>query len=78
MKKGLFSKFIVIFIILANVIFAVKVFDVFIATNGLEPSTLIASWFAFTTGELWALSKIKRDDKGHEDVIYIEGEPQEE
>ena len=74
MKKGLFSKLIVIFIITANVIFAMKVFDVFTATGGLEPSTLIASWFAFTTGELWALSKIKRDEKHNQDMIYSEDE----
>ena len=74
MKKGLFSKLIVIFIIVANVLFTLKIFDVFMVT-GVEPSTLIVSWFGFTTGELWALSKIKRDGK---DVIYIEGERHEE
>lgn len=29
---------------------------------GSEPSTLIGAWFAFTTGELWALSSIKRKE----------------
>lgn len=46
------------FVILSNVIFTIKVFSVFVIT-GTEPSTLIASWFGFTTLELWSLSKIK-------------------
>jgi len=30
--------------------------------EGSEPAALIASWFAFTTGELWALAGIKRKE----------------
>lgn len=55
-----FSKFVVCLVILLNVLFVVAVFALFWHT-GSEPSTLIAGWFAFTTGELWGLSKIKRD-----------------
>jgi hypothetical protein len=28
--------------------------------TGSEPITLIGAWFAFTTGELWMLSSIKK------------------
>ena len=58
-KSGKFSKFIVIFVIIMNVMFTLLVLDVVVKT-GVEPSTLIASWFAFTTGELWMLSSIKK------------------
>lgn len=60
MSKGLFSKILVVFIITANVAFTVAVLLIFRAV-GSEPATLIASWFAFTTGELFLLSKIKRE-----------------
>jgi len=60
-KKSRFSKFIVTLVILLNVVFTLGVFYVFLNTGGNEPSTLIGSWFAFTTVELWSLSKIKRD-----------------
>ena len=61
MTKGRFSKFIVILVILLNAAFTLGVFYVFLNTGGNEPSTLIGSWFGFTTVELWSLSKIKRD-----------------
>ena len=57
-KKGLFSKAIIISVILANVTFTIAVLAVFLKTSS-EPSTLIASWFAFTTVEVWSLAKIK-------------------
>ena len=57
-KKGLFSKVIVISVILANVAFTIAVLMVFLKTSA-EPSALIASWFAFTTVEVWSLAKIK-------------------
>lgn len=60
MSKGLFSKILVVFIIAANVAFTVAVLRIFRAV-GSEPATLIAAWFAFTTGELFLLSKIKRE-----------------
>lgn len=60
-----FSKFIVMFVILLNVVFTAAILYIF-ARDGQEPSTLIGAWFAFTTGELWALSKIKRDESEKE------------
>ena len=54
-----FSKLIVVSIILLNVLFTATVFSVFWHT-GNEPSVLVGAWFAFTTGELWALAKIKK------------------
>lgn len=60
-KKKQFNKTIVTLVILMNIIFAGAVFVVFWHT-GNEPSTLIGSWFAFTTIELWELSKIKRKE----------------
>lgn len=64
-KKGQFSKAIVIGVILANVTFTIAVLLVFLKTSS-EPSALIASWFAFTTVELWSLAKIKtvKESKG--------------
>lgn len=61
-KDGDFSKKVVVFVILANVLFSIANMYVFLRT-GSEPGTLVASWFTFTTGELWALSKITRDEK---------------
>ena len=54
-----FSKTIVGLVIAANIIFTIAVLYIFFAT-GTEPVTLIAAWFAFTTGELWMLAKIKQ------------------
>ena len=57
--KGRYSKFIVVLVIALNIIFAAAVLYAFIRTSS-EPSTLVASWFAFTTGELLSLAWIKR------------------
>lgn len=57
--KGQYSKALVTLIILMNVIFTIAVFFVF-ARTGSEPSTLIATWFSFTTVELWSLARIKK------------------
>ena len=54
-----FSKIIVSLVILLNVLFTVGVLYVFLRV-GSEPATLIGAWFAFTTGELWMLSSIKK------------------
>jgi len=59
MKKGIFSKLIVSFVIIANAVFTGAVLFVFLRTGG-EPITLIGSWFAFTTVELWQLATIKK------------------
>lgn len=57
--KGQYSKFIVVLVILLNSAFAFSTLYVFLKTSS-EPSTLIAAWFAFTTGELWLLKDIKK------------------
>ena len=59
MKKGSFSKLIVTFVIFANVVFTGVTLYVFLKTSA-EPSSLIASWFGFTTVELWQLAAIKK------------------
>ncbi len=56
-----YSKFIVALVILLNAVFATAVLYVFLRT-GNEPSTLVGTWFAFTTGELMALAAIKRKE----------------
>jgi len=53
-----FSKFIVFMIILLNVIFTLAILYLF-WLKGEEPRFLIGAWFAFTTGELWALALIR-------------------
>lgn len=58
-KKGLYSKIIIAIVILLNTLFSIGVLYVFLKTSS-EPSTLVASWFAFTTGELYMLSSIKK------------------
>lgn len=60
MKEGLYSKLVVSFIILANVMFTIGIFVLFWHTSN-EPAVLIGGWFAFTTGELWALKDIKKE-----------------
>lgn len=63
MKKTKYSKAIVALVILLNVIFTIGVLLIFRET-GTEPTVLIGCWFAFTTGELWMLSSIKKSEKG--------------
>lgn len=58
-KKSNFSKGVVLFVIIANILFTVAVLSAFIVTQ-TEPSTLIMSWFGFTTVELWSLASIKK------------------
>jgi hypothetical protein len=55
-----FSKKIVVLIVTLNAAFAIAVLAVFWHT-GSEPGVLVGAWFAFTTGELWALSKVTRE-----------------
>jgi len=61
MTENKFSKKVVRWIIMLNALFVVAVLFLYWHT-GSEPSTLIASWFAFTTGELWALAGIKKEE----------------
>lgn len=56
-----FSKRVVVSVILLNVLFVAGILIVYWHTRS-EPTTLIVSWFAFTTGELWALAGIKREE----------------
>ena len=58
-----FSKWLVGSILLLNVVFTAVVLYMF-WQRGQEPSAIIVAWFGFTTGELWALSKIKRAKEG--------------
>jgi hypothetical protein len=54
-----FSKVIVMAVVILNVVFTAAVLYVFLKV-GSEPTALITAWFAFTTGELWMLSSIKK------------------
>lgn len=73
-RKGLFSKYLIAFIIIVNILFTLKVLDVFERTAA-EPATLITAWFAFTTGELWMLASIKKK-KVKNDTDNAPGEPE--
>ncbi len=57
-----FSKKIVTFVIVANILFVVAILYVFLRI-GSEPTVLIGSWFAFTTVELWSLAGITKREK---------------
>ena len=68
MKKSMFSKLIVLLVVILNAVFTAAVLYAFLKV-GSEPMALIAAWFSFTTGELWLLSsikkaKVKREDEG--------------
>lgn len=54
-----FSKLIVTTIVLMNATFTAAVLWVFLRV-GDEPAVLIGAWFAFTTGELWAMASIRK------------------
>lgn len=70
-----FSKRVVALVILLNTGFAGAVLFVFWKTNGSEPTALITAWFAFTTGELWMLSGIRKAKlKGSDAGANTEGE----
>ena len=57
--KTKFSKIIVTAIVILNIIFTGII--LFIVATGIpEPSTLIISWFAFTTVELAVLAGIRK------------------
>lgn len=57
-----FSKKLITAIVALNVAFSGAVLACFWHT-GSEPSILVGAWFAFTTGELWALASIKKKEK---------------
>jgi len=56
-----FSKWIVSLVILLNITFTVAVLYIFYHV-GTEPTTLIGTWFGFTTIELWALAGIRKKE----------------
>ena len=58
-QKKRFSKFIVALVVAMNIAFTIAVLYVFLKTSS-EPTALVGAWFAFTTGELWMLSSIKK------------------
>lgn len=69
-KKGWFSKAVVLLIIVLNVLFTMKVFDV-VEKGYMEPTTLIVAWFGFTTVELWSLAGIKKRKEAKEEAKEI-------
>ena len=74
-KENKFSKFIVALVIMLNSFFTIGTLYVFLRT-GAEPTVLIAAWFAFTTGELWMLTNIKKTkikkENNYEDKLGTE------
>ena len=60
-SKVKYSKVIVALVIIFNVLFTAAVLYVYLRV-GSEPKTLITAWFAFTTGELWFISGIKKKE----------------
>ena len=72
MKKGIFSKLVVFGVIIANVVFTVVVLKIFLRI-GAEPTTLIMSWFGFTTAELWSLASIKKAKENNRNGGNIDG-----
>jgi hypothetical protein len=64
-----FSKAIVSLVIALNVFFTIAVLFIFYRV-GVEPTTLIAAWFSFTTVELWALASIKKREIEQNDNVY--------
>ena len=60
-KGGRFSKFIVVLVIFLNIAFTTSVLYIYLKVQN-EPTTLIMSWFTFTTGELWLMASIKKKE----------------
>lgn len=56
-----FSQKVVMTVLIINIVFTAFVLAIYWHV-GSEPTTLIVSWFAFTTGELWALASIKNEE----------------
>ena len=62
----MFSKLIVTFVIVINILFTIGTLYIFLKT-GNEPTALIGAWFTFTTVEVWQLAKIKRNKQDKQD-----------
>lgn len=54
-----FASIVVLAVIGLNVWFTREIIAL-VRDISYEPTALVAAWFAFTTGELWCLSSIKR------------------
>ena len=54
-----FSKGLIIFIVVINIIFTGAILYVFCKVKS-EPVVLVGAWFAFTGTELWNLAQIKK------------------
>lgn len=65
------SKVLVPMIVLSNIVFAGIILVMF-WYRGQEPMALIGAWFAFTTGELWAMAIIQREKVKTEGVKHYE------
>ena len=63
-----FSNIVVILVIVLNIWFTNKVLNIY-AITGSEPIVLIGAWFAFTGGELWLLSGIKKAKIKNQNII---------
>lgn len=69
-KKGWFSKVVVLLVIVLNILFTMKVFDI-MEQGFQEPTALIAAWFGFTTVELWSLASIKKRKEAKEEAKAV-------
>lgn len=58
MPSNRFSKRIVILVILLNVVFIGAIFGLAWYEQSMPSDAVVVAWFAFTTGELWTLSRI--------------------
>lgn len=65
-KDGSFSKSVIMAIIVSVIIFTIAVLVVFVVTGGIEPSTLIISFygfFGFECGVLGWIKSVKEKEK---------------
>ena len=72
MLKNVFSKLVVLLIIILNVWFVRKVFVVVATPYTDVPDSLIYSWFAFTGTEIAAMAGIKIKKMKHAAKIDIQ------
>jgi hypothetical protein len=68
-KKGnVFSKLVISAIVLLNTTFTIAVLYIFFKVQS-EPVVIIGAWFAFTTGELWMLAGIRKNENNLKSLI---------
>ncbi len=68
-EEKVFSKFIVVLIILLNILFTAVILLIHLYLQVVPSDTIIIAWFGFTTGELGLLTFIRKKE---EDVRMIE------